>query len=107
MKAAGPSDGEDRGAPAGTGADPMLGEVRLRQRRRRTGEVAGSASLARRLAQVGVLGWTIVVPALLGLALGVWLDRRFALGLFWTAPLLMLGTGLGCWCGWRWVRSAP
>jgi ATP synthase protein I len=62
--------------------------------------------VARRLAQIGVLGWIIVVPMLIGVFVGRWLDQDFHSGLFWTAPLLMLGAGLGCWSAWKWMKSA-
>ncbi len=53
----------------------------------------GDPSVARRLAQIGVLGWIIVTPMLIGIFVGRWLDRTFNSGLFCTAPLLMLGLG--------------
>ena len=60
-------------------------------------------SLGRRLGQIGVLGWTIVLPALAGLALGRWLDKTYSMGVFFSAPLLMLGAGAGLWLAWRWM----
>ena len=54
----------------------------------------GDISVGRRLAQIGVLGWIIVTPILIGIFAGRYLDARFASGLFWTAPLLMLGVAL-------------
>jgi ATP synthase protein I len=74
-----------------------------RERRQREG---GEPSVSRRLAQIGVLGWMIVTPALIGLYLGRWLDRALHSGLFWTAPLLLVGLGLGCWSAWKWVEKA-
>ena len=59
---------------------------------------------ARNLGQIGILGWQIVIPALAGLAIGRWLDHRLASGIFWTAPLLVVGTGLGCWSAWKWMQ---
>ncbi len=44
----------------------------------------GEPSVARRLAQIGVLGWIIVVPMLIGVFVGRWLDRTFGIGMFWT-----------------------
>ncbi|MBB5374243.1 AtpZ/AtpI family protein [Acidocella aromatica] len=76
------------------------------ERHRRWLREGGEPSVAGRLAQIGVLGWIIVVPALGGIFLGRWLDRTFDTGVFWTAPLLMLGLGLGCWSAWKWVNSA-
>ncbi|KGX13922.1 AtpZ/AtpI family protein [Burkholderia pseudomallei] len=62
-------------------------------------------SLGRRLAQIGVLGWTIVAPTLAALALGRWLDRMFATRVFFSASLLMLGAALGLWLAWRWMKA--
>ena len=80
--------------------------VRLRGERHRRWLREGDPSVARRLAQIGVLGWIIVTPMLIGIFIGRWLDRTFHSGLFWTAPLLMLGLALGCWSAWKWMKSA-
>ena len=61
-------------------------------------------SLGARLGQVGVLGWAIIVPTLLCLFLGRWLDRSFATGIFFSAPLLIVGTAIGFWSAWRWMH---
>lgn len=66
----------------------------------------GEPSVARRLAEIGVLGWVIVIPALIGLFVGRLIDRALDSGIFWTAPLLLLGLALGCWSAWKWVKSA-
>jgi ATP synthase protein I len=86
--------------------DPLVKEVRLRGERNRRWLRDGDPSVARRLAQIGVLGWIIVVPMLSGIFVGRWLDRTFNTGLFWTGPLLMLGLALGCWSAWKWMKSA-
>jgi ATP synthase protein I len=86
--------------------DPLVKGARLRGERHRRWLSEGEPSVARRLAQIGVLGWIIVVPMLIGVFAGRWLDQRFNSGLFWTAPLLMLGLGLGCWSAWKWIKSA-
>ena len=86
--------------------DPLIREVRAHQARQLAWRHEGEASVARRLAQIGVLGWIIVAPMLGGIFLGRWLDGRFDTGLFWTAPLLMVGLGLGGWFAWRWISSA-
>lgn len=61
-------------------------------------------SLARRLGQIGILGWTIVLPTLLGLAGGRWLDRVAGTGVFFSAPLLMIGAAIGLWSAWKWMH---
>ncbi len=86
--------------------DPLVLETRLRGEREARGRREGEPSVARRLAQIGVLGWMIVTPMLIGIFFGRWLDRSFDTGIFWTAPLMMLGLGLGCWSAWKWMKSA-
>jgi ATP synthase protein I len=61
-------------------------------------------SLAARLGQIGVLGWMIIIPTLLFLFLGRWLDRMFGTGIFFSAPLLMIGAAVGLWSAWRWMH---
>jgi ATP synthase protein I len=86
--------------------DPLVKGVRLHGDRVRRGQREGDPSVARRLAQIGVLGWIIVTPMLIGIFTGRWLDRLFHSSLFWTAPLLMLGAIIGCWSAWRWMQNA-
>jgi ATP synthase protein I len=86
--------------------DKLVQNVKLRSERHRRWLREGDPTVARRLAQIGVLGWIIVVPMLLGMFTGRWLDHRLHSGLFWTAPLLLVGLGLGCWSAWKWMKSA-
>jgi ATP synthase protein I len=84
------------------------GLLRLVRRRRAHHESwlrHGETSFARYLAQVGVLGWIIVVPTLLGVFLGRWIDQRLHTGIFWTGPLMVVGLAFGCWSAWRWMHS--
>ncbi len=86
--------------------DPLVKGARLRGERHRRWQREGEPSVARRLAQIGVLGWIIVVPVLIGVFGGRWFDRMFGTGLFFTGPLLMVGLAIGCWSAWRWMNSA-
>jgi ATP synthase protein I len=86
--------------------DPLVQNVHLRGERHQRWLREGEASTAQRLAQIGVLGWIIVVPMLIGIFIGHWLDHRLNTGIFWTAPLLFVGLAFGCWSGWKWMQSA-
>lgn len=55
------------------------------------------------LGLLGLIGWSIVVPTLLGLALGLWIDGRFPSQFSWTLMLMVAGLGLGCLNAWKWV----
>jgi ATP synthase protein I len=79
--------------------------VRKRQERRELWRREGERSLGQNLAMIGTLGWTIVVPTLLGVFAGRWLDRTFHSGIFWTLGLLVAGLALGCTFAWRRMHS--
>ncbi|KVN14887.1 MULTISPECIES: AtpZ/AtpI family protein [unclassified Burkholderia] len=104
----------DGGMPAAArsaeaASKPAADRVELAARTAATRAARGARdpepSLGRRLAQIGVLGWTIVAPTLAALVLGRWLDRTFASRVFFSAPLLMLGAALGFWLAWRWMKA--
>lgn len=62
-------------------------------------------SLAQRFAQIGVLGWMIVIPILGGLWLGRWLDGALETGLMFSAAGLTAGAAFGMWSAWRWMHQ--
>ncbi len=55
------------------------------------------------LGMMGLVGWSVVVPTLLGAVLGLWLDARHAGAHSWTLALLVAGLTLGCLNAWHWV----
>lgn len=62
-------------------------------------------SLARRFGQIGVLGWMIVIPTLVLLVLGSWIDRLFGTGITFAAAMTMVGAALGLWLALRWMHQ--
>jgi ATP synthase protein I len=54
---------------------------------------------------MGLIGWSVVVPTLLGAALGRCVDARYAGTHSWTLALLVAGLTLGCLNAWRWVSN--
>ena len=85
--------------------DQLITQARLRRDRRDRWLREGDMSVGRRLAQIGVLGWIFVTPTLAGLFLGRWLDARMGSGIFWSAPLMLLGVCLGGWTAWKWMNA--
>lgn len=85
--------------------DGLTKAVRERRARWESWRSEGEPSVMRFVGQIGVLGWIIVAPTLIGLFLGRWIDRWFGTGIFWSAPLLLLGVVIGCWSAWRWMHQ--
>ena len=52
---------------------------------------------------MGLVGWSIVIPTLLGVALGIWLDNHHPRTYSWTLTLLITGLTIGCLNAWHWV----
>ena len=57
------------------------------------------------LGMMGLIGWSVVVPTLLGAGIGVWLDEHHPGKHAWTLALLMAGLALGCLNAWHWVAN--
>jgi ATP synthase protein I len=57
------------------------------------------------LGMMGLIGWSVVVPTLLGAALGLWLDKNHPGPHQWTLALLVAGLALGCMNAWHWVAK--
>jgi ATP synthase protein I len=68
--------------------------------RRKTAPVVWSG-----LGMMGLIGWSVVVPTLLGAGLGAWLDEHHPGKHAWTLALLMAGLALGCLNAWHWVAN--
>jgi ATP synthase protein I len=57
------------------------------------------------LGMMGLVGWSVAIPTLLGAALGLWLDARYPGVRSWTLALLVAGLALGCFNAWHWVAK--
>ena len=55
------------------------------------------------LGMMGLVGWSVAIPALAGTALGIWLDSHHPGNHSWTLALLIVGLALGCFNAWHWV----
>lgn len=53
----------------------------------------------------GIVGWSIAIPTLLGIAAGVFLDNRYPTGFSWTLTLLFAGIIMGCFNAWHWLKQ--
>jgi ATP synthase protein I len=82
------------------GREEMQNAIRLRQSRRETWEKEGERPLWRNLSMVGALGWLIVVPTLLGVLAGRWLDDVFDSGVTFSGALTFAGACLGFYLAW-------
>ncbi|HEY7775106.1 MAG TPA: AtpZ/AtpI family protein, partial [Kineobactrum sp.] len=57
------------------------------------------------LGMFGLVGWSVAIPTLIGIAIGLWLDRRWPGEVSWTLTFLILGVTLGCLNAWYWIKQ--
>jgi ATP synthase protein I len=57
------------------------------------------------LGMMGLVGWSVVVPTLLGAALGIWLDKHHPGKHPWTLALMVAGLAAGCLNAWYWIAK--
>lgn len=57
------------------------------------------------LGMMGLVGWSVAVPTLLGVVLGLWVDKHYPGNHSWTLMLLVIGLGLGCFNAWHWIAK--
>jgi ATP synthase protein I len=55
------------------------------------------------LGMFGIVGWSVAIPTLIGVALGIWIDVKWPSRFSWTLMCLIMGILLGCLNAWFWV----
>ena len=55
------------------------------------------------LGMFGLIGWSVTIPTLAGIALGLWIDKRWPSQISWTLTFMFVGVVLGCLNAWRWI----
>lgn len=51
----------------------------------------------------GLVGWSVAIPTLVGVAIGLWIDKTWPSRYSWTLMLLVPGLALGCFNAWYWI----
>lgn len=83
----------------------MSAQVAAKAQRKRQAQRNPTQGVWMGLGLMGMVGWSVVVPTLVGAALGQWLDRHYPGGRSWTLALLVAGLTLGCLNAWHWVAK--
>jgi len=57
------------------------------------------------LGMFGIVGWAVSIPTLIGVAIGLWIDRTWPSQYSWALMFLLLGVIIGCINAGYWVRK--
>jgi len=52
----------------------------------------------------GVVGWTVAMTTIIGVVIGIWIDRAWPGPYSWTLTFLFIGLIIGCMNAWYWVN---
>ena len=80
-------------------------QVKLKSARKLKARREGNHTIWYGLGIFGIVGWSIAIPTLIGIAIGIWIDRRFPSPYSWTLMLLFAGVILGCMNAWYWIQG--
>ena len=91
------SDGRDSG-------EELCEQVAVKAARKARARREKERSVWFGLGMFGVVGWSVAMPTLIAVAIGVWIDGRWPSQYSWTLMLLFVGIVLGCLNAWYWVN---
>lgn len=83
--------------------DSFSHEIDKKVKRKLKAERNSENSVWSGFALFGIVGWSIVVPTLMGAILGIWLDKSYGQSFSWTISLLLAGLVTGCFMAWKWI----
>ncbi len=76
-----------------------------KERKRLRGKERKKRSLWYGFGLFGLVGWAVMIPTLIGVAVGVWIDSRWPGHISWTLIFMFVGVVLGCLNAWYWVSK--
>jgi ATP synthase protein I len=57
------------------------------------------------LGMMGAIGWSIAVPTIIGVAIGIWMDKILPGRISWTLTFLFVGLVSGCINAWYFIKK--
>jgi ATP synthase protein I len=97
--------GSNYGSGPDSKSDWLSAEIGAKAALKLKAQRSGTPGVWFGLGMTGLIGWSVVVPTLLGTAFGVWLDSKYPGVHSWTLMGLAVGILVGCLNAWHWVQS--
>jgi ATP synthase protein I len=82
----------------------MATQVGMKEARKVRARQEKNRSIWFGLGMFGLVGWSVAIPTILGVAAGVWIDAAYPSRYSWTLMLLIIGIAVGCLNAWFWVK---
>ncbi len=85
--------------------EEFLKEIEKRQKRKIKARERKNRTIWMGLGLFGVIGWSVMIPTIIGIIVGLWMDQKWPGQISWTLMLLFTGIILGCLNAWYWVQK--
>ncbi len=85
--------------------EKITGEISSKEARKMRARERTDGNLWFWMGMMGIVGWAVALPTVVGVALGTWLDARYPAHFSWTLTFLFVGVVLGCANAWYWVNK--
>ncbi|QDT31978.1 MULTISPECIES: AtpZ/AtpI family protein [Thalassoglobus] len=79
-------------------------QVAAKEARRLRAQSEKNQSVWFGLGMMGLVGWSVAIPALIGVSVGVWIDTTWRSPYSFALMLLLFGIFIGCLNAWKWVE---
>jgi len=87
-------------------AEDFTKKVGVKEARKIKGKSQKDEGIWFGLGVFGIVGWSVVIPTLIGTAIGIWIDGAWPSRFSWALMMMILGVVLGCINAWYWVKKA-
>lgn len=81
----------------------MITKVGAKANRKLKAQQNTTFGIWRGLGAMGLVGWSVAVPTIIGAMAGIWIDKYYPGTHAWTLSLLVAGLSIGCMNAWHWI----
>ncbi len=82
----------------------FIKEIVAKQNRKLKARQQDNHSVWFGLGMLGLVGWSVAIPTVIGVAIGIWIDKTWPSRYSWTLMMLLAGLAVGCLNAWFWVK---
>lgn len=90
-----------------TGRDPsktFLEDVSAKERRKLRAKGERDQGVWFGLGMFGLVGWSVAIPTVIAIGIGVWIDKTWPSRYSWTLMMVFIGVAVGCLNAWFWIK---
>ncbi len=85
--------------------EQFLHEIDSKEKRRIKAQSKKNRTIWMGFGLFGIIGWSVMIPTIIGIVIGLWADKKWPGPISWTLTFLFLGIALGCLNAWYWVEK--